>query len=103
MDRRLPAQEQERTGIKSLKVNFNRNFGYFIEITNANKALFAEYSQELSPCERYITPDLKEYEVKILNAEKNQSDVEYKLFLALRQSVAALGADLHKMANHGQS
>jgi DNA mismatch repair protein MutS len=96
-------KEQERTGIKSLKVNFNRNFGYFIEITNANQgAVPADYirKQTLTNAERYITPDLKEYEVKILNAEKNQSDVEYKLFLALRQSVAALGADLHKMANH---
>ncbi|CAN5256156.1 DNA mismatch repair protein MutS [soil metagenome] len=96
-------KEQERTGIKSLKVNFNRNFGYFIEITNANQgAVPADYirKQTLTNAERYITPDLKEYEVKILNAEKNQSDVEYKLYLALRQSVAAAGADLHKMANH---
>jgi len=96
-------KEQERTGIKSLKVNFNRNFGYFIEITNANQgAVPADYirKQTLTNAERYITPDLKEYEAKILNAEKNQSDVEHKLFVALRQEAAGSGAELHKMANH---
>lgn len=95
-------KEQDRTGIKSLKVNFNRNFGYFIEITNANQgAVPADYirKQTLTNAERYITPDLKEYEAKILNAEKNQSDVEHKLFVDLRQSVAATGTELHKMAN----
>ncbi len=96
-------REQERTGIKSLKVNFNRTFGYYIEITNANQgSVPADYirKQTLTNAERYITPDLKEYEAKILNAEKNQSDLEYKLFTELRQGLAELGQELHKMANH---
>ncbi|MBS2006772.1 MAG: DNA mismatch repair protein MutS [Cyanobacteria bacterium SZAS TMP-1] len=99
----LQRKEQERTGIKSLKVNFNRTFGYYIEITNANQGLVpADYirKQTLTNAERYITPDLKEYEAKILNAEKNQSDIEYKLFIELRKELAALGPDLHKIAHH---
>lgn len=90
-------QEQERTGIKNLKVNFNRNFGYFIEITNSNKQNApADYirKQTLTNAERFITPELKEYEVKILNAEKNQNDVEYKLFLEFRQKLVQYGPDL---------
>jgi len=99
----LQRKEQERTGIKSLKVNFNRTFGYYIEITNANQGLVpTDYirKQTLTNAERYITPDLKEYEAKILNAEKNESDVEYKLFVELRKELAALGPDLHKIAHH---
>ena len=99
----LQRKEQERTGIRSLKVNFNRTFGYYIEITNANQGLVPQdyiRKQTLTNAERYITPDLKEYEAKILNAEKNQSDLEYKLFIALRQELCALGPDLHKIAHH---
>jgi len=99
----LQRKEQERTGIRSLKVNFNRTFGYYIEITNANQGLVpTDYirKQTLTNAERYITPDLKEYEAKILNAEKNQSDVEYKLFIELRKELASLGPDLHKIAHH---
>lgn len=94
--------QQERTGIKSLKVNYNRSFGYYIEVSNANQSLVpADFirKQTLTNAERYITPDLKEYEVKILNAEKNQSDLEYKLYLDLRKSLAQVGADVHKAAN----
>lgn len=93
--------EQERTGIKSLKVNFNRNFGYYIEITNSNKHLApADYirKQTLTNGERFITPELKEYEAKILNAEKNQNDVEYKLFLEFRQKLVQYGAELSQYA-----
>lgn len=99
----LQRKEQERTGIKSLKVNFNRNFGYFIEVTNAQKNLVPEdyiRKQTLTNAERFITPELKEYEVKILNAEKNQSDVEYKLFTQLRQKLASAGGDLLAVANN---
>lgn len=94
-------QEQERTGIKSLKVNFNRNFGYFIEITNSNKQNApADYirKQTLTNAERFITPELKEYEAKILNAEKNQNDVEYKLFLDFRQNLVQYGQELLQYA-----
>ncbi len=94
--------EQARTEIKSLKVAYNRAFGYYIEITKANQAMApADYirKQTLTNAERYITPELKEYEAKILNAEKNQSDAEYKLFLDLRIELASLGPALQKVAS----
>ena len=91
-------REQERTGIRSLRVNFNGTFGYYIEITNANKnAAPADYvrKQTLTNAERYITPELKEYEAKILNAEKNQNDLEYKLFIELRLKLTDFGSHLY--------
>ena len=94
-------QEVERTNIKSLKVSFNSNFGYFIEITHANKdSVPSDYirKQTLTNAERYITPELKEYESKILNAEKNQFDLEYKLFVELRSSLTSYGAMVRKVA-----
>lgn len=93
--------EQERTGIKSLKVNFNRTFGYYIEITRANAdAAPADYirKQTLTNAERFITPELKEYEAKILNAEKNQGDLEHRLFVEFRSKLAHLGKILHLVA-----
>ncbi len=87
-------QEQERTNIRSLKVNFNSTFGYYIEITHANKnSVPEEYirKQTLTNAERYITPELKEYEAKVLNAEKSQGSLEYKLFLEFRNSLALHG------------
>ncbi len=93
--------EIERTQIKSLKVSYNSNFGYFIEITHANKDLVpSDYirKQTLTNAERYITPDLKEYESKILNAEKNQGDLEYRLFIDLRMKLAPYGAALKAIA-----
>ncbi|MBX9690613.1 MAG: DNA mismatch repair protein MutS [Candidatus Obscuribacterales bacterium] len=95
--------EQERTQIRSLKVSYNSNFGYYIEITHANKDLVpADYirKQTLTNAERYITPELKEYESKILNAEKNQADLEYKMFVDLRMKLADFGAALRQMARH---
>lgn len=93
--------ETERTQIKSLKVSYNSNFGYFIEVTHANKDLVpADYirKQTLTNAERYITPELKEYESKILNAEKNQSDLEYKLFLQMRTELCKFGNELKQLA-----
>lgn len=95
--------EQERTGIKSLKVNFNRTFGYYIEITHSNASLVPSHyirKQTLTNAERYITPELKEYEAKILNAEKNQCDLEQKLFSQFRQELTSTGADLMHVADH---
>jgi DNA mismatch repair protein MutS len=93
--------EQVRTGIKSLKVSFNRTFGYYIEITNANReSAPTDYirKQTLTNAERYITPSLKEYESKILNAEKHQSEHEYKLYVELRNSLASFGKPLLTVA-----
>ena len=94
--------EQDRTEIRSLKVNFNRTFGYYIEVTKANQNLVPDdyiRKQTLTNAERYITPELKEYEAKILNAEKNQSDVEYKLYLDLRKELSSAGPQLQKLAS----
>lgn len=93
--------QQEETGIKSLKVGFNQNFGYFIEVTHANKSGVPEHyirKQTLTNAERYITPELKEYEAKILNAEKNQNDLEYKCFLQLRETLSSYGFDLKDLS-----
>ncbi len=94
-------QERVRTGVSSLKVSFNSTFGYYIEITHANKdAVPSDYirKQTLTNAERFITPELKEYETKILNAEKNQGDIEYKLYLEFRQTIAGCGAELALLA-----
>jgi len=79
----LEAVERERTGIKSLKVGYNKVFGYYIEITRANDAMVpADYirKQTLVNAERYITPELKEYETLVLNAEDRILEIEKRLF-----------------------
>ncbi len=99
---KFQANEQERTGIRSLKVNFNRTFGYYIEVTRANQEHVPDNyirKQTLTNAERYITPELKEYEARILNAEKNQSDLEYKMFLELRKELASFGPDLIRVGS----
>jgi len=93
--------EQERTGIRSLKVNFNHTFGYYIEVTHANKQSVPEdyiRKQTLTNAERFITPELKEYEAKILNAEKHQGDLEYKLYAEFRQSLMPYGKAVYQIA-----
>ena len=83
---------KEETGIKNLKVGFNKVFGYFIEIPNGSKSLVKdEYNwerrQTLTNCERYISPELKEKESMILNAEENIIDLEYKIFCEIKNTV----------------
>ncbi|HNT53112.1 MAG TPA: DNA mismatch repair protein MutS [Anaerolineaceae bacterium] len=88
----LEAVERERTGIKTLKVGYNKVFGYYIEITRANSELApTDYirKQTLVNAERYITPEMKEYEALVLNAEDRIREVETRLF---REICAALGA-----------
>ncbi|MFO0966653.1 MAG: DNA mismatch repair protein MutS [Gemmataceae bacterium] len=88
---RFQAQEVERTGINSLKVGFNQVFGYYIEITHTHAAKVpADYQrkQTLKNAERYITPQLKEYEEKVLTAEEKSRQREHELFLAIRDQVA---------------
>ena len=80
----------QRTGIPSLKVGFNKVFGYYIEITNAHRAKIpADYirKQTVKNAERYITPELKEYEDKVLTADEKAKELEYELFLELRDAV----------------
>jgi DNA mismatch repair protein MutS len=86
----IQAEERARTGIPSLKVGYNKVFGYFIEITNANRDLVpADYQrrQTLTGAERYVTPALKEYEEKVLTAAERIETRERSLFEALRLSV----------------
>ena len=88
----LEKEERERTGIKNLKVGYNKVFGYYIEITKSNLgAAPEEYirKQTLVNAERFITPELKEYETLILNAEERQAEVEMRLFKEVCQQVGA--------------
>jgi DNA mismatch repair protein MutS len=93
----LEERERARTGISSLRVRFNRVFGYGIEITHAQAARApAEYvrRQTLTGAERYVTPELKDYEAKVLGAEERRRRLEYELFDELRGRVAARAAEL---------
>ncbi len=88
----LQRTEREKTGIPSLKVNFNKVFGYYIEISNTHKDKIPENyirKQTLVNSERYITPELKIYEDKILNAEEKIYDLESQLFNEVRLMVAS--------------
>jgi DNA mismatch repair protein MutS len=88
---RFQAQEITRTAIPSLKVGFNKVFGYYIEVTHTHTSKIpSDYQrkQTLKNAERYITPELKEYEEKVLTAEEKIHEREYELFVALRDRVA---------------
>ncbi len=87
----IEKRERDRTGISSLKVRFNRNFGYFIEVTKSNLSQVpSDYyrKQTLVSSERFLTPELKEYEDKVLHAEERIGELEFKLFGELRETVA---------------
>ena len=97
----LEAQERRRTGIKTLKVGYNKVFGYYIEVTKANLAgVPDEYirKQTLVNAERFITPELKEYEALILNAGERQAEIETRLFRDVCQQVGARSGSLLKTA-----
>lgn len=98
----LEQKEREVTGIKSLKVSYNRNFGYYIEVTKANISALPEgryeRKQTLTNSERYVTPELKEMEALILEAEEKIEHIEYELFMALRERIAAEMTRLQKLA-----
>jgi len=87
---KLEQSEKEQTGIRSLKVRYNKVFGYYIEITKANLNLVPEYyqrKQTLVNSERFITPRLKELENTILGAEEKQMQLEYECFCQIRDSI----------------
>jgi DNA mismatch repair protein MutS len=89
---RFQAQEITRTGIPSLKVGFNQVFGYYLEVTHTHaEKVPSDYQrkQTLKNAERYVTPELKEYEEKVLTAEDKARQREHDLFVALRDQVAA--------------
>lgn len=86
----LEAKERERTGIKSLKIGYNKIFGYYLEVTKSNLHMApSDYirKQTLANCERYITPELKEMESKVLGAEEKVVTLEYQLFLEIRREI----------------
>ena len=96
------AAETKRTGIPSLKVGFNRVFGYYIEVThNRKEKVPAEYvrRQTLKNAERYITPELKEHETKVLQAEERAKKLEQEIFRKLRERAASHIAPLQKSAD----
>ncbi|PTF27286.1 DNA mismatch repair protein MutS [Staphylococcus cohnii] len=100
----LQAKERQRTGIKSLKISFNKVFGYFIEITRANlqgfdpSAYGYHRKQTLSNAERFITDELKEKEDIILGAEDKAIELEYELFVELREQIKTYTERLQKQA-----
>ncbi|MFA3781758.1 DNA mismatch repair protein MutS [Melioribacteraceae bacterium 4301-Me] len=97
----LQKTERERTKIPSLKVSYNKVFGYYIEISNAHKDKIPNNyirKQTLVNSERYITPELKEYEDKILNAQENIANLEFQLFEQVRAYVAASAETIQENA-----
>jgi len=95
------ASETKRTGISTLKVGYNKVFGYYIEITNTNRERVPDdyiRKQTLKNAERYITPELKQYEEKVLTADEQAKQLEYDLFLQLRQRVHDAAARLRNTA-----
>ena len=95
----IQQRERERTGIQSLKVGYNKVFGYYLEVTHSNTSAVPpdyERRQTLSNAERYVTPELKDYEARVLGAEAQIAEREGLLFTALRDRVgAAIGRIQH--------
>lgn len=88
---RLESEQREKTGIPKLKIGYNRVFGYYIEVSNSYKTLVPENyirKQTLANCERYITPELKELEGKILGAKERAVAIEYQMFTQVRDKIA---------------
>ena len=88
---KVQTDEQERTGIKKLKIGYNRVFGYYIEVPNSFKELVPEEyirKQTLANCERYITSELKDLESKVLGAQERIVKLEYEIFTVIRKKVA---------------
>ncbi len=100
---RFEAEEREKTGIKTLKVGYNRVFGYYIEVSKGMKDLVKdeygyERKQTLSNCERYISPVLKEKEAIILNAEEKIIELEYELFCNIKNEIKKYIPKLQEVA-----
>ena len=98
----IEQREKERTGINSLKIKYNKVFGYFIEITKANQHLVPQdyiRKQTLVNSERYIVPDLKEYEEKVITAKSKIEALEYEIFKKLTAEIKLQIESLYKLAN----
>ena len=97
----LQVQERARTGIASLKVGFNQVFGYYLEVSKANHDKVPDdyiRKQTLVNAERYLTPELKEWEAKVLGAEEKIAEIETRIFLELRTQVAGWAARVQQIA-----
>ncbi len=98
---KLEEEEREKTGIKNLKIKYNKVFGYYLEVTNSFLSMVPDYfirKQTLSNAERYITPELKELEDTILGAEDRLFTLEYNLFCEIRDKIALEVERIHKTA-----
>jgi len=87
----LENQEREKTGITKLKIGYNKVFGYYIEVSNAHLEKVPEHylrKQTLVNAERYITPELKEFESRVLTAQERRLELEYQLFIEIRTTLA---------------
>ncbi len=97
----LEEKERGATGVSSLKIRFNRVFGYYIEVTHTHREKIPPHyirKQTLANAERYITPELKEYEEKVLGAEERIRQIEYELFVQLREEAAGWGSKIQAAA-----
>jgi DNA mismatch repair protein MutS len=100
---KLERKERERTRIPSLKIRYNKVFGYYIDVTKPNLHLVpSDYirKQTLVNSERFITPELKEYEEKVLNAEQRIGELEYNCFLEIREKISRETERLQKVASY---
>jgi DNA mismatch repair protein MutS len=99
---KLEAEERKRTGIPSLKIRYNQVFGYYIEVTKSNFHLVPPHytrKQTLVNAERFITPELKEFETKVLGAEEAIGQLEYRLFEEIREQVSLAAPRLQRTAS----
>ncbi|MCL2859640.1 MAG: DNA mismatch repair protein MutS [Oscillospiraceae bacterium] len=99
---KIEANEKEKTGIKNLKISYNKIFGYYLEVTKSYLNLVPDTyirKQTLANCERYVTPELKELEEKILNAGEKMCGLEYEIFLQIRQELSDNILRIQKTAN----
>ena len=97
----IEAREREKTGIKNLRIKYNKVFGYYLEVTNSYRELVPDYytrKQTLTNAERYITPELKELEETILGAEDKLFQLEYELFRQLREKLTGEVMRIQKTA-----
>ncbi|MCK4838491.1 MAG: DNA mismatch repair protein MutS [Desulfobulbaceae bacterium] len=99
----LENREKEKTGINNLKIGFNKVFGYYLEVTKARQSDVPDYfirKQTLVNAERFITPELKEFEEKVLGAQDKRLDLEYQLFCEIRAKVAGQNSRILRAASY---
>lgn len=97
----MEQKEKETTGVRSLKIGYNKVFGYYIEVTHSNTSAVPDYyirKQTLANAERYITPELKEFETKILGAQEKIVGLEYQLFIQIRDQIKAIISSIQQTA-----